>query len=89
MEWPRKIVSLLKANDISSISFVPDSVIGRILKASAQEPRPNQTPVHGSAEGRFLLTDIAISLRLFENTEMFGITRVMKEQDGKVILELM
>ncbi len=38
LEWPAKIVSILKANDIRSISFVPDTVIGRILKAAENEP---------------------------------------------------
>jgi sulfopyruvate decarboxylase alpha subunit len=37
LEWPRKIVSLLKSNDICSISFIPDSVIGQILKEAEKD----------------------------------------------------
>ncbi|MBM4315258.1 MAG: decarboxylase [Deltaproteobacteria bacterium] len=51
MEWPRKIVSLLKANDIASISFVPDTVIGRILKAAEQDPHFCFTTLAREEEG--------------------------------------
>ena len=51
MEWPRKIVSALKANDICSISFVPDSVIGRILKEAQKDPYFHFTTLAREEEG--------------------------------------
>ena len=51
MEWPRKIVSLLKANDICSISFVPDTVIGLILKFAEQDPYFQFTTLAREEEG--------------------------------------
>ena len=51
MEWPGKIVSALKANDICSISFVPDSVIGRILKEAQKDPYFHFTTLAREEEG--------------------------------------
>lgn len=56
MEWPRKIVSLLKANDIESISFVPDTVIGRILKAAQKDPKFRITTLAREEEGIGIIT---------------------------------
>lgn len=56
MEWPRKIVSLLKANDICSISFVPDTVIGRILKAAEKDPFFHFTTLAREEEGIGIIT---------------------------------
>jgi sulfopyruvate decarboxylase alpha subunit len=56
MEWPRKIVSLLKANDIASISFVPDTVIGRILKAAEKDPYFRFTTLAREEEGIGIIT---------------------------------
>lgn len=56
MEWPRKIVSLLKANDICSISFIPDSVIGRILKEAEQDPYFHLTTLAREEEGIGIIT---------------------------------
>jgi sulfopyruvate decarboxylase alpha subunit len=51
LEWPGKIVSALKANDICSISFVPDSVIGRILKEAQKDPYFHFTTLAREEEG--------------------------------------
>ncbi len=56
MAWPEKIVSLLKANDICSISFVPDSVIGRILKAAQKDPCFHLTTLAREEEGIGIIT---------------------------------
>ena len=56
MDWPRKIVSLLKANDIRSISFVPDSVIGQILKAAGNDPYFHFTTLAREEEGVGIIT---------------------------------
>lgn len=56
MDWPRKILSSLKANDICSISFVPDSVIGRILKAAEQDPYFHLTTLAREEEGIGIIT---------------------------------
>ena len=56
MEWPRKIVSLLKANDICSISFIPDSVIGRILNAAETDPYFHLTTLAREEEGIGIIT---------------------------------
>jgi len=56
LEWPRKIVSLLKAHDIRSISFVPDSVIGRILEAARQDPDLRLTTLAREEEGIGVIT---------------------------------
>ena len=63
MEWPRKIVSLLKANDICSISFIPDSVIGQILKEAEKDPffhfttlaRPDKKVIVLDGDGAILM----------------------------------
>ncbi len=51
MEWPEKIVSVLKANDICSISFVPDGVIGKILKIAEKDPYFHFTTLAREEEG--------------------------------------
>ena len=56
MEWPRKIVSLLKANDICSISFIPDSVIGQILKEAEKDPFFQFTTLAREEEGIGIVT---------------------------------
>jgi len=56
MEWPRKIVSLLKANEIASISFVPDTVIGRILKAAEKDTYFRFTTLAREEEGIGIIT---------------------------------
>ena len=56
MEWPRKIVSLLKANDICSISFIPDTVIDRILKAAEKDPYFHFTTLAREEEGIGIIT---------------------------------
>lgn len=56
MEWPRKIVALLKANDICSILFVPDTVIGRILKAAEEDPYFHFTTLAREEEGIGIMT---------------------------------
>ena len=56
MEWPGKIVDLLKANDICSISFVPDAVIGRILKVAGEDPYFNLTTLAREEEGIGIIT---------------------------------
>ena len=56
MNWPRKIVSVLKANNICSISFVPDSVIGRILKAAEEDPYFHFTTLAREEEGIGIIT---------------------------------
>ena len=56
MEWPRKIVSLLKANDICSISFIPDSVIGQILKEAEKDPFFHFTTLAREEEGIGIIT---------------------------------
>jgi sulfopyruvate decarboxylase alpha subunit len=56
VEWPRKIVSLLKANDICSISFIPDSVIGQILKAAEKDPYFHFTTLAREEEGIGIIT---------------------------------
>ena len=56
MEWPRKIVSTLKANDIRSISFVPDTVIGRVLKFAEQDPYFQFTTLAREEEGIGIIT---------------------------------
>jgi sulfopyruvate decarboxylase alpha subunit len=56
MEWHRKIVSLLKANDICSISFIPDSVIGQILKAAEKDPYFHFTTLAREEEGIGIIT---------------------------------
>jgi len=56
LEWPRKIVSLLKSNDICSISFVPDSVIGQILKEAEKDPFFQFTTLAREEEGIGIIT---------------------------------
>jgi sulfopyruvate decarboxylase alpha subunit len=56
LEWPRKIISLLKANDICSISFIPDSVIGRILKTAEEDPYFHLTTLARKEEGIGIIT---------------------------------
>ena len=56
MEWPRKIVSLLKANDITSISFVPDTIIGRILKEAEKDQEFRFTTLAREEEGVGIIT---------------------------------
>ena len=56
MEWPRKIVSLLKANDICSISFIPDSIIGQILKEAEKDPFFHFTTLAREEEGIGIIT---------------------------------
>ncbi|MEW6335621.1 MAG: decarboxylase [Thermodesulfobacteriota bacterium] len=56
MEWPQKIVALLKANDICSISFVPDTVIGRILLAAKEDPGFQFTTLAREEEGIGIIT---------------------------------
>jgi sulfopyruvate decarboxylase alpha subunit len=56
MEWPDKIVSVLKANDICSISFVPDAVIGGILKIAEKDPYFNLTTLAREEEGIGIIT---------------------------------
>jgi len=56
LEWPRKIVSLLKANDICSISFIPDSVIGQILKVAEKDPYFHFTTLAREEEGIGIIT---------------------------------
>ena len=56
MEWPRKIVSALKANDICSISFIPDSVIDRILKVAEKDPYFHFTTLAREEEGIGIIT---------------------------------
>jgi len=56
LEWPCKIVSLLKANGICSISFVPDTVIGRILKEAEKDPYFHFTTLAREEEGIGIIT---------------------------------
>jgi len=56
LEWPRIIVSLLKANDICSISFIPDSVIGQILKEAEKDPFFHFTTLAREEEGIGIIT---------------------------------
>ena len=56
MDWPRKIVAVLKANDIGSISFVPDSVIDRILKEARKDPYFHFTTLAREEEGIGIIT---------------------------------
>jgi len=56
MEWPDKIVSVLKANDICSISFVPDGVIGKILKVAEKDPFFYFTALAREEEGIGIIT---------------------------------
>jgi sulfopyruvate decarboxylase alpha subunit len=56
LEWPRKIVSLLKSNDICSISFVPDSVIGQILKEAEKDSFFQFTTLAREEEGIGIVT---------------------------------
>ena len=56
MDWPRKIVSQLKANNICSISFVPDTVIGRILNAAERDPYFHFTTLAREEEGIGIIT---------------------------------
>lgn len=56
LEWPRKILSVLKANDIGSISFIPDSVVGRILKMAEQDPYFQFTTLAREEEGIGIIT---------------------------------
>ena len=56
MEWPRKIVSLLKSHDICSISFIPDSVIGQILKEAEKDPFFQFTTLAREEEGIGIIT---------------------------------
>ena len=56
MEWPRKIVSLLKSNDICSISFIPDSVIGQILKEAEKDSFFQFTTLAREEEGIGIVT---------------------------------
>jgi sulfopyruvate decarboxylase alpha subunit len=56
LEWPRKIVSLLKSNDICSISFIPDSVIGQILKEAEKDPFFQFTTLAREEEGIGIVT---------------------------------
>jgi len=56
MPWAAKIVSLLKANNICSISFVPDAVIGRILKVAAKDPYFHLTTLAREEEGVGIIT---------------------------------
>jgi len=37
MKWPETILNILKENGIRSISFVPDSVLGKILNLAAKD----------------------------------------------------
>ena len=56
MEWPRKIVSLLKSNDICSISFIPDSVISQILEEAEKDPFFHFTTLAREEEGIGIVT---------------------------------
>ncbi|MGD8984226.1 MAG: hypothetical protein PVH99_04565 [Desulfobacteraceae bacterium] len=56
LDWPGKIVSALKANDISSISFVPDAVIGKILTIADKDPYFHVTTVAREEEGIGIIT---------------------------------
>jgi sulfopyruvate decarboxylase TPP-binding subunit len=56
LEWPEKVVSILKANDICSISFVPDAVIGRILKIAEKDPYFHFTTLAREEEGIGIIT---------------------------------
>jgi len=56
MEWAHTIVSILKANEISSISFVPDAVIGKILKAAEKDPYFQFTTLAREEEGVGIIT---------------------------------
>jgi sulfopyruvate decarboxylase alpha subunit len=54
--WPDKIVSVLKANGISSISFVPDTVIDKILKIAEKDPYFHFTTLAREEEGIGIIT---------------------------------
>lgn len=56
LAWPEKIVSVLKANDICSISFVPDAVIGKILTIAEKDPYFNVTTLAREEEGIGIIT---------------------------------
>jgi len=56
LDWPEKIVSVLKANNICSISFVPDAVIGKILKIAEKDPYFNVTTLAREEEGIGIIT---------------------------------
>jgi len=56
LDWPEKIVSVLKANDICSISFVPDAVIGKILKIAEKDPYFQVTTLAREEEGIGVIT---------------------------------
>jgi len=49
--WPGRILSVLKANDICSLSFVADTVIGRILKEAAKDRYFHLTTLAREEEG--------------------------------------
>ena len=56
LDWPEKIVSVLKANDICSISFVPDAVIGKILTIAERDPYFHVTTLAREEEGIGIIT---------------------------------
>ena len=56
MEWPDKIVSVFKANEITSISFVPDSVIDKILKIAEKDPYFDLTTLAREEEAIGIIT---------------------------------
>ena len=56
MEWPDKIVSVLKANEIRSISFVPDTVIAKILKIAEKDPYFDLTTLAREEEAIGIIT---------------------------------
>lgn len=56
LDWPSKILSVLKANDICSLSFVPDTIIGKILKKAAQDRYFHLTTLAREEEGIGIIT---------------------------------
>jgi sulfopyruvate decarboxylase alpha subunit len=56
VDWSGKIVSVLKANDIRSISFVPDAVIGKILNTAEKDPYFYFTTLAREEEGIGIIT---------------------------------
>jgi len=64
LDWPDKIVSVLQTNAIRSISFVPDTVIGKILKAAERDPSFHFTTLAREEEGIGIITGEYLGGRL-------------------------
>jgi sulfopyruvate decarboxylase alpha subunit len=56
MKWPELIVNILKENDIRSISFLPDTVLGKILNVASKDPAFTFTTLAREEEGVGVVT---------------------------------